>query len=219
MENGPYFSNNWSYPKLSQENSKYWLRACFDCEGWIIADKRKTRSICLESINRKQLPNLQKALEKFGIKSKIYQRKNRKTSTLTIPDKQSILNFEKEIGFLHPKKKTRLEKCIGSFVDYYWNISKDNIKQIFKEKAKIHKQYIAKVFSIKKKNLEQISDIIFDLFDIESKIYKNTNGLGNVYYYLAIQKKDDVKKAIKNGLFFEKDIMKLKKTLNTSNLS
>ena len=45
MKDGPYHSNNWKYPNLSKENSRYWLRACFDCEGWIISDKRKTRSI------------------------------------------------------------------------------------------------------------------------------------------------------------------------------
>lgn len=33
MENGPYHSNNWSFPVLSKENSRHWLRTFFDCEG------------------------------------------------------------------------------------------------------------------------------------------------------------------------------------------
>lgn len=200
MENGPFHSNNWKFPNLSKENSRYWLRSFFDCEAWIISNKRKTRSVCLESINRKQLPNIQKALKKFNINSKIYNRKNRKTSILTIPDKGSIINFEKEIGFLHPHKKKKLRKAIGSFVNYDWNISKENIKKIFKEKAKINKPYIVKILSIKKENLEKISKLISDLFGIESKIYKNKNGFGNIYYYLSVQKKEYVKKIISIGL-------------------
>ncbi len=213
MENGPYHSNNWKYPNISKENSKYWLRAFFDSEGWIIADGRKTRSVCLESINREQLPLVQKALENLNINSKIYVRKNRTTSILTIPDKESIVNFEKEVGFLHSKKKERLRKAIESFVDYNWNLSEVNIKRFMKEKSKLKKPYIIRVFSIITRNLEELSNLLKNKYDIESKIYKGRNGYGTIYCYLSVQKKEEVKKLIKNNLLNKELIRKLTKVL------
>ncbi|MBU0615564.1 MAG: LAGLIDADG family homing endonuclease [Nanoarchaeota archaeon] len=200
MENGPYHSNNWSYPDLDKENSRYWLRAFFDCEGWVISDRRHTRSICAETVNRDQLPRIKAALHKLGISSKIYTRKNRNTSILTIPDKKSICNFQEQISFLHPIKKEKLAKAISSFIDYDWDISEENIREVFYNKAKINLPYIIRIMSIKRDNLEKISNLITKLFNIESKIYKNKNGQGNIYYYLAIQKQGSVMQAIKIGL-------------------
>ena len=212
MENGPYHSHNWKYPDISKENARYWIRTFFDCEGWIIADKRKTRSVCLESINREQLPHIQEALKNFDINSKLYSRKNRKTSILTIPDKKSIINFEKEIGFLHPKKKERLKVCIKSFVNYNWNFDNLNVKIFMKEKSKFKKPYIIRIFSIIKKNLEKLSYLLKEKYNIESKIYKDKSGYGTIYYYLSIQKKDEVKKLISNNLLPKSIITRLNKT-------
>ena len=216
MENGPYHSNNWRYPYLSKENSRYWLRALFDCEGWIIADKRKTRSICLESINRKQLPAIQKALRNFKINSKIYPRKNRKTATLTIPDKRSIINFEKEISFLHPKKKEKLRRCIESFIDYNRDFSKTDVKRFMKEKSRFKKPYTIRIFSIIKENLEKLSILLKEEYNIESKVYKDKNGYGTIYYYLSIDKKNEVKKLINYNLLSNKVMFKLNKTFISS---
>jgi len=216
MENGPYHSNNWKYPNLSKENARYWLRAFFDCEGWIIVDKRKTRSICLESINQYQLPLIQKALKEFNINSKIYKRKNRTTSNITIPDKQSIINFKKEIGFLHPKKKEKLKKAIDSFIDYNWDFSNFNIKRFMKKKSKFRKPYFIVIFSIIKENLEKLSISLKEKYNIESKIYKNKNGYGTIYYYLAVQKRDEVRKVINNNLVSKTIVNKLNKSFISS---
>ena len=213
MENGPYHSNNWRYPNLSKENSKYWLRAFFDCDGWVECNKRKSRMVCAESINREQLPFIQKSLKELNINSKIYPRKNRKTATLTIPDKISIINFEKEVGFLHPKKKKKLKKAINSFMNYNWNFSNIDIKKFMKKKSKLRKPYSIQIFSIIKKNLEEISAIIKDKYNIESKIYKDKNGYGNIYYILSVQKKDEIRKLIKNDLLKKEIIKKLTKVL------
>lgn len=117
MENGPYHSHVWKFPNISNNLSKHWLRAFFDCEGWVISDRRQTRSVCLESVNRNQLPKIQKTLLDLKIDSFIYKRKNRSTSILVIPNKKSLINFKENIGFLHPKKKAKLNKAIGSFID------------------------------------------------------------------------------------------------------
>jgi hypothetical protein len=207
MQNGPYHSNNWIFPPLSNYNARYWLRAFFDCEGWIIADRRQTRSICSESIRQEQLPIIQNALKNFQINSKIYKRKNRKTAILTIPDKQSIINFKNEIGFLHPKKKEKLVKCINSFVDYNWNISNTEIRNLMHTKSRLHKPYTIRLFSIIKKNLEQLSCLLKEKYSIESKIYRNKNSQGTIYFYLSVQKKEEVKKLVSNSLL-NKEITK-----------
>ncbi len=213
MENGPYHSNNWKYPNLSRGNSKYWLRAFFDCEGWVECIGRKSRMICAESINREQLPFIQKSLKELNIKSKIYIRKNRNTSELKILDKNSIINFEKEIGFLHSKKRNKLKKAINSFMDYKWDLENIEFKPFFKKKAKLKKPYSIHLFSIIKDNLEKISKILKDKYNVESKIYKDKNGYGNIYYTLSVQKKDEIRKLIKNGLLKKEIIKKLAKVL------
>lgn len=213
MENGPYHSNNWSLPILSKDNLRYWLRAFYDCESWVIADKRKTRSVCLESINKEQLPKIQEALAKFKINSKIYERKNRTTSMLTIPDRKSLENYQKYIGFLHPKKIAKLKKCINSFIDYSWNISEENALKIFKEKAKTKKPYSVRVNSIKKENLEKLANTLKDAFKIDSKIYQNKNKAGCLYYSLIVQKKDHVKRLIDLNLLNQSQISRINRNL------
>ena len=213
MEEGPYHSNNWRLPNISKLNMKYWLRAAFDCEGWIISDKRKTRSICFESVNRDQLPKMQKSLLLFGINSKIYKRKNRNTSILTIPDKLSIINFSKNIGFLHPEKKKKLQFAIDSFVNYYWELSEINFKKIMKEKAKVKKPYMIRLTSIKKENLIDLSNLLFKLYEISSKLSKYKNGLGNEYYCLSVNRKNDVIKIMNNNLLSNEAVAKIGKNL------
>jgi hypothetical protein len=213
MENGPYHSNNWTYPKISKENSKHWLRSFFDCEGWIINNKRKTRSICAESINQNGLYDIQKALERLNIRSTIYDRQNRDIYSLMILDKKSIIKFEKEINFFHPLKKERLRKAIESFVNYKWNISSYNIRKIMKQKSRLKKPNVIRIFSIIKSNLEKLSYLLNKEYDVESKIYKSVNGNRRVYYYLAIQKKSEIKKLISHNLLDDETIGKLAKIL------
>lgn len=213
MENGPYHSNNWKYPSLSKENARFWLRAFFDCEGWIEVNKRKTRCICAESINRDQLPKILKVLVRFKIRSKIYLHKNRKTSRLAILDRNSIIQFEKWIGFLHPAKKQKLKEAIGSFTDYVWNLPKKDIICFIRDKVKIKKPYNIRIFSVKMVNLKWLSDILLNRFHIESKIYKDKNGYGSIYYYLSIHRKNEVKKMVEKGLLNPSDVEKIKKNI------
>ena len=39
-----YYSSEWKLPNLNKENLKYWLRAFFDCEAWIIVKKAKKQT-------------------------------------------------------------------------------------------------------------------------------------------------------------------------------
>ncbi len=212
MENGPYHSYTWKYPQMTKEESKYWLRAFFDCEGWVICDKRKSRSVRAESVNRDQLLNLQKALQNINIKSQIYYRKNRNTATISIDDKVSLITYAKQIGFLHPKKQKLLQNVLDSFVNYLWDFNEIDIEDLIKNKAKLKKPYTIRLFSIKKLNLGKLQKYLNMNYNVESKIYKDKNGLGNEYYYLSIHKKGEVKKLISNNLINPEIINNLRQT-------
>ena len=212
MEYGPYHSYTWQFPKLSKKNSSYWLRAFFDCEGTVTVIGRQSRSIAAESVNRNQLIHLQKALSGFSIRARIYHRKNRNTSVLYIQDKQSIINFQKYINFIHPKKQQQLKKAIGSFVDYRWSQVLINSKEFIRQKCKFKKPYYIRIFSIIEGNLINLSDVLRVRYNIESRFYKGKNGIGTKYYYLSIQKQGEVKKLIEHKLLNKGIIQILNKT-------
>lgn len=69
----------------------------------------------------------------FRIKSKL-SLTNRDVFRLNIYGKENIVSFEKQIGFLHPKKKTRLREAINSYVDYVWRFpaEKEALKSFIK---------------------------------------------------------------------------------------
>lgn len=190
-----YYSKDWKIPKLSKQNLKYWLRAYFDCEAWIGFEERKNRHIGLDSINLNGLKQIKEALEKFGIFSRIKTKTNRNIFRLLIYGKENLIRFQKEVGFLHPEKKIKLESAINSYVDYHWNFPEDKkeLMDFILKKAKVDEKRI-RFNSIIKDNLERLSKILSELFKIESKVYGPWfNGLGNKYYQLEIHKKDQIR--------------------------
>lgn len=111
-----YYSYEWSLPKLSKKNLKYWLRAFFDCEAWVENQPRISRLIGLDCCNEQGLLSIQKALKRFNIDSQIKKRKNRTIWRLTICGYENIKKFRKEINFLHPDKNLKLKNALNSYV-------------------------------------------------------------------------------------------------------
>lgn len=111
-----YYSYEWKFPILSKENEKYWLRAFFDCEGWVENQPRKSRLIGLDCCNEAGLIQVKEALLRQGINSQIKKKSNRTIWRLTICGKENILQYRQEIGFLHPQKKQKLEEALASYL-------------------------------------------------------------------------------------------------------
>lgn len=111
-----FYSWEWRMPSLSKKNMKFWLRAFFDCESYVEAQKGKSRTVRLECVNKTGLESVRNALMKhFDIESSIKERKGRNIMRLSICGKDDLLKFQKEIGFLHPAKSKKLEEAIRSF--------------------------------------------------------------------------------------------------------
>jgi hypothetical protein len=202
-EDFSYYSREWTLPELDKENLSFWLRTFFDCEGWVYCKKAKSRLIGLDSVNHKGLEDVQKALKRFDIDSIINIPKNRDTHRLHIYGKENLIRFEKEIGFLHPNKKAKLRDAIETFVEYEWTFPEENLEEfiinLMKEKSrfgKIRKNDSIKLCSIKEINFIRLSNYLSDLFNIESKVYRNENK-HSIYYTLSIQKKAEVEKAVR----------------------
>ncbi|MBI2550595.1 LAGLIDADG family homing endonuclease [Candidatus Woesearchaeota archaeon] len=200
-KNDTYYSDKWSLPILSKKNLSLWLRAYFDCDGWVFVEERQNRHIGLDSINHNGLSQIQQALKRFQIESKVKRVKNGYMSRLLIYKKESLVNYQKHIGFLHPDKKEKLRQVIESYVDYTWhfpsqqNRLKEFVIALLKEKVKIKYNGIRKVNSILKSNLTNVSTALNELFGIDSKVYGPwINGYGTPYYELVVQKKDKIAK-------------------------
>lgn len=201
---GSFYSKDWRLPNINKEQLKCWLRSYFDCEAWVFNKERQNRHIGLDSINETGLLQIQSALSRFNIQSQIKKIKKRRISRLMIYGKFNLINFQKEINFLHPIKKQKLERAINSYVNYNWKISKNLIKQ----KTRIKKPFLIRITSKLKENLVQIQEFLKH-YKIESKIYEGKNGLGTVYYSLIIQKKDSIIKSIKNDLVYKQQLVKI----------
>lgn len=187
-----YYSKNWNLPKLSKSLLKFWLRAYFDCEGWVTNEPRKNRNIGLDCINKKGIEYIQNSLEKFNIKSKVKEIKKRKIFRLYIYGKENLILFKNKIGFFHKEKSKRLENAINSYINYKWDISEFNL--ILKQKARFRKDInVMRISSILKDNLEKLSNLLKQR-GIASNIYKRRNGLGNNYFELVVYKKENINK-------------------------
>jgi len=110
-----YYSYEWTLPKLSKNHLNHWLRAFFDCEGWVECQKAKSRLIGLESVNHEGLAAIKTALAIFDINSTIKNRKGRTTKRLTICGLDNLKRFHATIGFLHPKKRKKLDEALASY--------------------------------------------------------------------------------------------------------
>ena len=113
---GSFYSNKWKLPNLSKNKLGIWLRSYFDCEAWVICRKAKDRDIGLQCINKKGIYSIKNALLKLEIKSKLKYRKDRSIWQLNIYGKENLIKFQKEVNFLHPDKRKKLQECIDSYV-------------------------------------------------------------------------------------------------------
>ena len=186
-----YYSGDWVLPKLSKKQLKFWLRAYFDCDGWVSVVKRKDRKIGLDSINEKGLIQIQKALQNiFKIDSGVHKRNTRHIWSLSICGKDDISKFLKEIGFLHPRKRLKLKEAIDSYMNYQWKIPKIKSKFIkfIEGKQNISKKRgKVRFYSIIKGNLADLKERLGEL-NVKSRISKRlTNGNGNSYYCLSVR--------------------------------
>ena len=194
---------------MNKEQAARWLRAFFDCEGWVWVRKAKNRAIGTDSVNHKGLQQVANLLkEHFDISTSIRPRSNRDTATLCIYGKDQLIKFEEEIGFLHPFKKKRLRESIETYVNYNWDFSKGSNK-IIKEKARTRKPYTVRLMSILKENLDRVKQEL-ETFGIESKIRKAVNGQGRIYYELSSYGRENLDKWLSNDLISEEQIKKVK---------
>jgi len=151
-----FYSDSWKLPEIGGKCLNLWLRAFFDCEGWVECTSRKNRRIGLDSINRRGLIQMQNSLSLIGINSKIRKVEKRSTWRLQIFGKDNIEKFSQEIGFLHPGKKEKLQEMINSYPNYVWNFPEDKrelqefVMKIIKTKAKVKKPFIIRIISNKK---------------------------------------------------------------------
>ena len=218
---GSFYSWHWSMPKLDKSLYGIWLRAFFDCEGWVTCNSHQNRQIGVDCVNEKGLLQVYEALKMLGISSKVKKRNTRDIYHLSIYGKESIIAFRERVGFLHPDKKGRLDDAINDFVDYVWRFpEKDEeliefIKQVFIARAKIKKQSgIIRLVCKEEINLIILQKELTRLFGIDPRVNRRTNGIGTVYFELNVNKKEQVKKLIELRFLssFEKEKwMKLNK--------
>lgn len=201
-EFGSFYSWHWKMPNLNKELSKIWLRSYFDCEGWVFCKKHQNRHIGIDCVNEEGINQIISSLNRFKIKSIKKYNKNRKIYRLFIYGKENITLFKREIGFLHPDKKDKLDKTINDFVDYIWNFPeteekcKEFVLNILKEKIRIKKPYYLRIISNKEENLKNLKQMLIIFYKIESTIYKRVNGNRNTYYEMNINKKEEINKII-----------------------
>lgn len=110
--------------KMSNSEAVLFLRALFDCDGYVSKSKKEIK-ITLAS--KKLVRQLKVLLLRFGIVAKYSEEEKHATNTkerirrtyysLSISGKSNLTLFKKEIGFNSIKKKQRLEEHINSKSD------------------------------------------------------------------------------------------------------
>ena len=202
---GSFYSWHWKMPELNNKLTKIWLRAYFDCEGWVTIETRQNRNIGLDCVNKKGLEQIKNALKIIGINSKLKFRNKKNIYRLYIFGKKNIIKFKQEIGFLNSKKAEKLNRAIADYVDYFWNFPNNEneckkfIQNLIKEKIRIRKPYYTRIISKEKINLLRLQELLKKFYGINSLINKCINGLGTIYYEFNINKKEEVQKLIKQG--------------------
>lgn len=210
-----FYSREWQMPKLNKKLTAIWLRAAFDCEGWVYCKTHQNRHIGLEVVNKKGINQIRFALKSLGINSKLNKRKGRNTFALHIYGKDNLVKFDKKVGFLHPAKKKKLQEAIKDYMNYYWEypVSKTGLKTFIKElmlsKAKIKKENgVIFLISNKKINLVKLQKLLVRYYNIEPRFNKRKNGIGTIYFQLDINKQKQIKKLIRNNLINEEEKQK-----------
>ncbi len=188
-----FYSADWNMPDFKNRKlSASWLRAYYDCDGSVYCMKAKNRKISLESINYDGILSIKNLLkEHFAIESKVNKRTGRNTWTIDIFGKNNLIRFRKDIGFLHPKKRAKLDEAINSYVNYIWDVPSENdIVRFVRKHGNINKlRGIIILNSIVKDNLEKVRKALIDL-GIKSKVYGPWRNAHSTYYCIAISLKD-----------------------------
>lgn len=204
---GSFYSWHWKMPMLNKKLSRVWLRAYFDCEGWVSVETHKSRLIGADCVNSLGLKQVKMTLKALGIKSVIKKKKNGGIFRLYIYGKGNLGKFRELVGFYHPKKSMRLQQAINDYVDYEWKFPdrKDDldvfIGTLMSQKAKIKSDNgIIRLDSNKKQNLIILKRELESKFLIKCKVNSEVNGIGTCYYQLCVNKKEDVKKIVENKL-------------------
>ena len=98
-EFGSFYSREWKIPKFNKINLRNWLRAFYDCEGWVELQKAKSRVIGLQSINKSGIRAVQRGLSNFNINSSLKYKNNRDIWDLRICGLDDLKRFAKYINF------------------------------------------------------------------------------------------------------------------------
>lgn len=98
--------------------------------------------------------------------------------------------FRKNIGFLHPKKRKKLEEAIDSYVNYNWSIpiKKKYLLNFINDKGNINvKRNEVLFYSIKRNNFIRLKKIL-KKYKIKSSIYGPLKNIyGSIYYCLRFR--------------------------------
>src|SRR3989338_1268288 len=158
-----FYSYEWELPELRKDSLSCWLRAFFDCEGWVENQPAKSRLIGADCCNETGLLSVREALKKFNIASEIKKKRGRNIWRLTICGIEDLKKFKEYINFLHPDKSQKLNEAISSYKDYCWAMPEDKkslIKFIF-QKGRLRKERNEiKFLSIKSKNITNLRKVL-----------------------------------------------------------
>lgn len=189
-KNWSFYSHEWKLPKLSKNNLQYWLRAFFDCDGYVELQPAKSRTVSLDLVNLPGLKQIYQALKRFGMSSSIKPKKGGMLWGLTIAGKDDLEKFSKNIGFLHPEKNKKLEEALNSCRNFNWEIptGKEELINFIKKYGRKQKRNgEIRFHTIRKTNLVRLKGK-FKKFDIESKISGPfINQHGSINYYLVLK--------------------------------
>jgi hypothetical protein len=201
-----FYSREWQIPRLNKKLSCIWLRAFFDCEGWVFNKSHQNRHIGLDSINENGLDDIRNLLDILDIRTIKKVVKNGKMYRIFIYGKENLIKFQNKIGFLHPDKKRKLDEAIKDYIDYFWNFPRDKVqlkdfvRKLVKEKARVKKPYQIRITSKEETNLSQLKKHLKYFYKIDCSVSKRINGLGTIYYVLYIGRKSEVQRLISLGL-------------------
>lgn len=199
---GSFYSWEWRMPELNLKLSRIWLRAYFDCEGWVTCKTHQNRNIGVDCVNKFGLNQVENALNSIGIKTIRKYNPKRKIHRIYIYGKENLENFAKLIGFLHPNKSERLKQVSNDFVVYGWKFpeSEEECKKFvmnkLNEKIRFKKPYYVRVTSREEVNLKTLQKLLKKFYGIECVVYRAVNGIGTFYYELNICRKSEVQKLI-----------------------
>lgn len=185
-----YYSYEWSFPQLSIENTKAWLRTFFDCEGWVENQPRKSRLIGLECCNERGIMQIKDALNHLGINSHLVKKKNRTIWRLTICGKENIQNYQTLIGFLHPEKKRKLEEALASYRSLEWEIptTKEKLFYFVMQKGRVYQsRKKIRILSINKQNLVNLAKALKNYLVLSTLLGPWKSSTCSQYYCLKIK--------------------------------